>query len=76
MWTHQFGAMLSYAFSKYCQVSVGLDLTIKLGREAVRLTPSEGFNLAEHLIRRSTARMCAEEIEHHEQQAERVGDGA
>ena len=33
-----------------------------IGEEAVRLTPTEGFRLAERLIRRSTARMVEEEI--------------
>jgi len=38
------------------------DLTLVVGNEAVRLTPTEGFRLAERLIRRSTARMAEEEI--------------
>ena len=39
------------------------DLTVAIGSEAVRLTPGEGFRLAERLIRRSTARMVEEEVE-------------
>jgi len=41
---------------------VSNDLTLVVGNEAVRLTPTEGFRLAERLIRRSTARMVEEEI--------------
>ena len=37
------------------------DLRLVVGNEAVRLTPTEGFRLAERLIRRSTARMVEEE---------------
>jgi hypothetical protein len=44
------------------QVVVANDLTLVVGNEAVRLTPSEGFRLAERLIRRSTARMVEEEV--------------
>ena len=44
------------------QVVVANDLTIVVGNEAVRLTPAEGFRLAERLIRRSTARMVEEEV--------------
>jgi hypothetical protein len=44
------------------QVTVANDLTLVVGDEAVRLTPTEGFRLAERLIRRSTARMVEEEI--------------
>jgi hypothetical protein len=44
------------------QVVVANDLTVVVGYEAVRLTPTEGFRLAERLIRRSTARMVEEEI--------------
>jgi hypothetical protein len=43
-------------------VVVAKDLTVVIGDEAVRLTPTEGFRLAERLIRRSTARMVEEEI--------------
>jgi hypothetical protein len=45
------------------QVVVANDLTLVVGDQAVRLTPSEGFRLAERLIRRSTARMVEEEVE-------------
>ena len=38
------------------------DLTLVVGNQAVRLTPTEGFRLAERLIRRSTARMVEEEV--------------
>ena len=38
------------------------DLTLVVGNEAVRLKPTEGFRLAERLIRRSTARMVEEEV--------------
>jgi hypothetical protein len=44
------------------QVVVANDLTLVVGNEAVRLTPTEGFRLAERLIRRSTARMVEEEV--------------
>jgi hypothetical protein len=44
------------------QVVVANDLTLVVGNEAVRLTPIEGFRLAERLIRRSTARMVEEEV--------------
>ena len=43
-------------------VTVANDLTLVVGNEAVRLTPTEGFTLAERLIRRSTARMVEEEV--------------
>jgi hypothetical protein len=51
------------------QVVVANDLTLVVGNEAVRLTPSEGFRLAERLIRRSTARMVEEEVGSGTQQA-------
>ena len=38
------------------------DLTLVVGNQAVRLTPTEGFRLAERLFRRSTARMVEEEV--------------
>ena len=44
------------------QVLVANNLTLVVGKEAVRLTPSEGFQLAERLIRQSTACMVEEEI--------------
>ena len=44
------------------QVLVANDLTVVVGNEAVRLTPTEGFRLAERLIRRSTAKMIDEEV--------------
>ena len=44
------------------QVVVAIDLPLVVGNEAVRLTPTEGFRLAERLIRRSTARMVEEEV--------------
>ena len=44
------------------QVVVANDLTVVIGNEAVRLTPSQGFELAERLIRRSTARIVVETI--------------
>jgi len=44
------------------QVVVANDLTLVVGNEAVRLKPTEGFRLAERLIRRSTARMVEEEV--------------
>jgi hypothetical protein len=44
------------------QVVVANDLTLVVGNEAVRLTPSEGFQLAERLIRRSTSALIDEEI--------------
>ena len=43
-------------------VVVTRDLTVVVGDQAARLTPTEGFRLAERLIRRSTARMVQEEI--------------
>jgi hypothetical protein len=45
------------------QVTVASDLTLVVGEQAVRLTPSEGLRLAERLIRRSTARMVEEEVD-------------
>ena len=45
-------------------VVVTSDLTLVVGDQAARLTPTEGFRLAERLIRRSTARMVEEEIGH------------
>ena len=44
------------------QVVVANDLTLVVGDQAARLTPTEGFRLAERLIRRSTARMVEEEV--------------
>jgi hypothetical protein len=44
------------------RVTVAKDLSLVVGEEIVPLTPSEGFRLAERLIRRSTARMVAETI--------------
>lgn len=44
------------------QITVTNDLTLVVGDQAARLTPTEGFRLAERLIRRSTARMVEEEI--------------
>jgi hypothetical protein len=43
-------------------VEVREDLTVAIGRAAVRLTPSEAMQLGERLIRRSTVRMVEEEI--------------
>ncbi len=37
------------------------DLTLRIGASAVRLTPSQGFQLAERLIRQSTVRIIEEE---------------
>lgn len=45
------------------QIVVARDLTVVVGDQAVRLTPSEGFTLAERLIRRATARCVAEEMD-------------
>jgi hypothetical protein len=44
------------------RVTVANDLSLVVGEEIVPLTPSEGFRLAERLIRKSTARMVEEEI--------------
>jgi hypothetical protein len=44
------------------QIVVTNDLQLVVGEEAVRLTPSEGFQLAERIIRRSTSAMIDEEI--------------
>jgi hypothetical protein len=58
------------------QIVVANDLTLVVGHEAVRLTPAEGFTLAERLIRRSTARMVEEEVEMSEPRVQRQhGDG-
>ena len=43
-------------------VVVTNDLTLVVSDQSTRLTPSEGFRLAERLIRRSTARMVEEEV--------------
>jgi len=43
-------------------VEIREDLTVAIGRAAVKLTPSEGFRLAETIIRRSVTRMLEEEI--------------
>lgn len=37
------------------------DLTVHLGRSFTRLTPTQGFEAAERLIRQSTRRMMLEE---------------
>jgi hypothetical protein len=37
------------------------DLTIRIGGSAVQLTPSQGLQAAERLIRKSTRRMMLEE---------------
>lgn len=37
------------------------DLNVRVGRSIVRLTPSEGLQAAEQLIRKSTRRMMVEE---------------
>ena len=37
------------------------DLTVRLGAEALRLTPSQGLRLAKALIRKSTRAMMVEE---------------
>ena len=47
------------------------DLTVFLQGKTVRLTPSQGFRLAERLIRRSTAEMVREEAQLPEQTAPR-----
>jgi hypothetical protein len=44
------------------QIVLANDLTLVVGNEAVRLTPSEGLSLAERLIRRSTVCMIDEEL--------------
>jgi hypothetical protein len=51
------------------QVVVANDLTVAIGNETVRLTPAEGFQLAERIIRRSTSRMIDEEIATRQQPA-------
>jgi hypothetical protein len=40
---------------------IGADLTIQLGAEALRLTPSQGLRAAERLVRRSLIQMMREE---------------
>ena len=37
------------------------DLTVRVGASTVRLTPSEGLQAAEQLIRKSTRRMMLDE---------------
>ena len=54
------------------EVIVTNDLTLVVGDRAARLTPSEGFRLAERLIRRSTARMVDEEVGINNPPAKRV----
>lgn len=44
------------------RIVVANDLTLVVGDEAVKLTPSEGFRLAERLIRRSTSALIDEAI--------------
>jgi hypothetical protein len=56
-------------------IEVREDLTVAIGGAAVRLTPGEGFRLAEQLIRRSTARMVEEEVEAAERSDRRPGNG-
>ena len=43
-------------------IEITNDLAIKIGAEAARLSPSEGFRLAERLIRKSTSKMIADEV--------------
>jgi hypothetical protein len=43
-------------------ITVTRDLTVVVGDESTRLTPSQAFQLAERLIRRSTQRLVAEEV--------------
>jgi hypothetical protein len=52
-------------------VRVDDDLRVIVRHEQVRLTPSEGMRLAEHLIRKSTAAMIREEAEIAERQEAR-----
>jgi hypothetical protein len=42
-------------------VRIGADLTVRLGCAAATLSPSQGFRLAEQLIRKSTRRMMIAE---------------
>jgi hypothetical protein len=53
------------------QVIIANDLTLVVGNEAVRLTPSEGFHLAERLIRKPTSKMVADEVASSTNQANR-----
>jgi hypothetical protein len=55
------------------QVVVANDLTLVLKGETVRLTPTEGFRLAERLIRRSTAEMVRQEAGFPEEQPAKRG---
>jgi hypothetical protein len=43
-------------------VTVENDLSIRVGRNVARLTPSEGYAIAEKLIRTATRRLIAEEM--------------
>ena len=43
-------------------VTVESDLRVRVGRNVARLTPSEGFAVAEQLIRTATRRLIAEEM--------------
>jgi hypothetical protein len=44
-------------------IAVGDDLVMRVGAEAIRLTPSEGLDLAERLARASFKRAMTEEAE-------------
>jgi len=44
-------------------IAVGDDLVMRVGAEAIRLTPSEGLDLAERLARASFRRALTEEAE-------------
>jgi len=55
------------------RVTVARDLTVVVGDEAVRLTPAEGFELAQRLIRRSTSRLVDEEISARQQPGSEQG---
>jgi hypothetical protein len=55
------------------QVLVANDLTLVVGDEAVKLTPTEGFQLAQRLIRRSTSALIDEEIQDRMKKVSRSG---
>jgi hypothetical protein len=44
-------------------IAVGDDLVMRVGAEAVRLTPTEGLDLAERLARAAFRRALSEEAE-------------
>jgi hypothetical protein len=41
-------------------IDIGGDLVVRIGRDAVRLSPSEGFRVAERLLRQSIRHMVVE----------------